>query len=955
MNINKEIISKKRNGKILPKLKSEHYNNIYEKINKEKDILLYKKYSERLNPKSKVKIKKKKVKKFRFLSVGTEHKLLNLEENKIGNNKKVKIRKFNNNEFLEKKSYIKELSQRKKLFSEKVKLIKIVKRHQSPKPREETSFELIRKYSLKVLVTNRSSINTKKEKEKEINEKIEKKEKVNLIELNNQKPRNLPPLLKVNYSTNNLLLNENKYISRNQDNINIRAANLKPINKRYLMLQYSDLVNQQNKERLDSSLNNNSNLNISNIVSANLNQINLKRKIINIENNQNNGIHKFKTDFSFKDYNYLNYAIVPGNASYLVKNCMYHRTSWRESFSTVTNLFNFKWQQNTNGINYGKLGSYGNIRQVVNHFENHFPISNKANMFINLMFYCEQRKISVFKYVPLTIIFDLDLLDNELESHDKKEKIEILKKFVESDISIYVKNYDEIGDYFREEKFKNEQKRRKEYNKKTKRNGFNEYFFISKEEVKNKLEKEKFKANYPTYIDYFGKPELIERVITCMHNNYNAYSKIRDLEKGMEQNLSMNTIIEIPETHSIGKNMWIIKAINLCQGRCMQIAHNFNQMLNILNKFKEGVEFNFTEKVLGENNEEVKKPHDKNEKKINKDFSKIYCCEKVIIQKYIERPLLYNGRKCDMRIWVLVTHTMKVYFFKEGHLKTCSIPYDIESKDAYSHITNYSFQKHNRNFQKYEKGNEVPFYDFQTFLDKNYPERKYLIKKHLYTQIREIISISMMSVKDQINKNNRNYQFEIFGYDFMLDEEFNLFLIEINDDPGIEESSPWISIIIPRMLDDALRLTIDQIFYPGYDFKKNYKKNKNKNNLKKIKEYFGKKFNASDNYCKTEIDLKNNNRKQSIDKNKERFYTEYNNNPHLVKNSKRLENDNNKNNYITPFPVPGYSNDENLWEFVCDLNEEDPLDKYLDKSSSNNSEENTYFTGIKYLYSKKKN
>ena len=68
-----------------------------------------------------------------------------------------------------------------------------------------------------------------------------------------------------------------------------------------------------------------------------------------------------------------------------------------------------------------------------------------------------------------------------------------------------------------------------------------------------------------------------------------------------------------------------------------------------------------------------------------------------------------------------------------------------------------------------------------------------------------------------------------------------------------------------------------------------------------------------------------------------------------------MENDNNKNNYITPFPVPGYSNDENLWEFVCDLNEEDPLDKYLDKSSSNNLEENTYFTGIKYLYSKKKN
>ena len=57
----------------------------------------------------------------------------------------------------------------------------------------------------------------------------------------------------------------------------------------------------------------------------------------------------------------------------------------------------------------------------------------------------------------------------------------------------------------------------------------------------------------------------------------------------------------------------------------------------------------------------------------------------------------------------------------------------------------------------------------------------------------------MRSVKEKLSKNCGCYQFEIFGYDFMLDADFNLFLIEINDDPGIEESSPWISIIIPRV------------------------------------------------------------------------------------------------------------------------------------------------------------
>ena len=837
---------------------------------------------------------------------------------------------------------MKELSERKKLFSEKVKLIKIIKRNNSPKQKEETSLELIKKYSLKVLDINRSAINTKKEKD--LNEKSDKSDKDSLIELefkSNRGQRNMLPLLKENYSSYNLQCYDNNYKLKNLNSNNkIGDTQIKLVNRRYLMMQYSAHLKEQNQEKADNSLNIFSNLNISNNnKTENLNQINSKSKVINTERESNNekSTYKLKSEFSFKEFNYLNYAIVPGNASYLVKNCMRHRINWKESFSTVTNMYNFKWQQNTNGICYSKFGKYGDIRQVVNHFENNICIWNKANMFINLMFYCEKRKISVFKYVPFTIIFDLDTL-SDFDTESYKKKLEILKKFVDETESNYVKKYEEIGKYFQDEKFTEEKNKRISYiNKKERRSGFYEYFYSSREEEKNKIQNKKFKSNFPTYIDFFGKPEIVDKITTIVDNNYEFYSKNLELEREMNKFLGIGTLIEIPETHYAGKNMWIIKALNLCQGKCIQISHNFNQMLKILNKFKEGVEFDFTERVIEERQDIKNNNSDKNKKN---DLD-LYCCRKIIIQKYIERPLLYKGRKCDMRVWVLVTHNLKVYFFKEGHLKTCSIPFDIESKDAYRHITNYSFQKHNINFQKYEKGNEVPFYDLQKYLDENYPQKNYKIKIDLYNQIKEIVSISMMSVRYQINKNKRNYQFEIFGYDFMLDEEFNLFLIEINDDPGIEESSPWIQIIIPRMLDDALRLTIDQIFPPHYDFSKNYKK---ENDSKKIAENLGKKDDKNNLNIKTENNL------QTKNKNGENYFMENNN----INENKDINISSNKknNNYITPFPVPGYKNDDNLWEFVCDLNGDDPLDKFLDKKLTN---ENTCFTGIKYLFNKKKN
>ena len=59
-----------------------------------------------------------------------------------------------------------------------------------------------------------------------------------------------------------------------------------------------------------------------------------------------------------------------------------------------------------------------------------------------------------------------------------------------------------------------------------------------------------------------------------------------------------------------------------------------------------------------------------------------------IVQKYIERPLLFKGRKFDIRVWVLATSKNEIYFYRPGYLRTCGSQYNLESSNLVVHLTN---------------------------------------------------------------------------------------------------------------------------------------------------------------------------------------------------------------------------------------------------------------------------
>jgi hypothetical protein len=72
-----------------------------------------------------------------------------------------------------------------------------------------------------------------------------------------------------------------------------------------------------------------------------------------------------------------------------------------------------------------------------------------------------------------------------------------------------------------------------------------------------------------------------------------------------------------------------------------------------------------------------------------------------VVSKYISNPLLINGYKFDLRLYVLVTSTdpLKVYVYNEGLVRFASELYNDSGKNSkYSHLTNYSINKKNENF-----------------------------------------------------------------------------------------------------------------------------------------------------------------------------------------------------------------------------------------------------------------
>jgi len=83
------------------------------------------------------------------------------------------------------------------------------------------------------------------------------------------------------------------------------------------------------------------------------------------------------------------------------------------------------------------------------------------------------------------------------------------------------------------------------------------------------------------------------------------------------------------------------------------------------------------------------------------DLSQISYGEPIVVQRYIKNPLLINGYKFDMRIYVVVTsvNPLEAFLYRDGFGRFSTIPFSLDPTDKnnkYIHLTNVSIQKYNQ-------------------------------------------------------------------------------------------------------------------------------------------------------------------------------------------------------------------------------------------------------------------
>ena len=172
----------------------------------------------------------------------------------------------------------------------------------------------------------------------------------------------------------------------------------------------------------------------------------------------------------------------------------------------------------------------------------------------------------------------------------------------------------------------------------------------------------------------------------------------------------------------------------------------------------------------------------------------------MIASRYINNPFLINNKKFDLRIYAFVTSIkpLRIYRFNEGLTRFSTNNYNSDSNDRCAHLTNYAVNKNNRNYIQNKQPFDIDYNSSKWTLTsfRKYLEEHDIDSELIFEKIDDIIIKTLISCENNLLSAITKYCsfqencFELYGFDILIDDNLNCWLMECNLSPNLHFDAP---------------------------------------------------------------------------------------------------------------------------------------------------------------------
>ncbi|KAM3918235.1 tubulin polyglutamylase TTLL5 [Leptodactylus fuscus] len=198
--------------------------------------------------------------------------------------------------------------------------------------------------------------------------------------------------------------------------------------------------------------------------------------------------------------------------------------------------------------------------------------------------------------------------------------------------------------------------------------------------------------------------------------------------------------------------------------------------------------------------------------------SQISADENILVSRYISNPLVIDGFKFDVRLYVLITSydPLVIYLYEEGLTRFATVRYDRSTKNIknqFMHLTNYSVNKRSADYVSCDDP-EVEDYGNKWSMSAmlRYLKQEGKDTAALMSQVEDLIIKTVISGELPIATACKSFQahrgncFELYGFDVLIDGNLRPWLLEVNLSPSLACDAPLDMKVKASMISDMLTL-----------------------------------------------------------------------------------------------------------------------------------------------------